>query len=274
MCLLLHGTGASTHSWNKLVPMLAEQRRVIALDLPGHGRYRSSQQTDYSLPGMASSILRLIHQEQRLFDQEIIGIGHSAGAAILAQMSLQEPGTLSRLFSLNGAMVPLNGLARITFSPIARASANTRLLTGLFARRLQDPSVFERLLRQTGSTLDADSMHAYQRLCADPAHVKGALRMMAAWQLERLYPQLHRLTLPVHLMAAARDRMIAPREACRLHQAIAGSTLDILEGLGHLAHEESPTDVARFIKKYMPVADTATDHPIDDGEAHATAASA
>lgn len=34
--LLLHGTGASTHSWRDLAPLLARRLRVLALDLPGH----------------------------------------------------------------------------------------------------------------------------------------------------------------------------------------------------------------------------------------------
>ena len=35
--LLLHGTGASTHSWRKLLPLLHEQFTVVVPDLPGHG---------------------------------------------------------------------------------------------------------------------------------------------------------------------------------------------------------------------------------------------
>ena len=35
--LLLHGTGASTHSWRALLPLLAKSFTVVAPDLPGHG---------------------------------------------------------------------------------------------------------------------------------------------------------------------------------------------------------------------------------------------
>ena len=35
--LLLHGTGAATHSWRALAPLLAERFTVVAPDLPGHG---------------------------------------------------------------------------------------------------------------------------------------------------------------------------------------------------------------------------------------------
>ena len=44
--LLLHGTGASTHSWRDLAPLLAQHAGVIAVDLPGHG---------FSAPGHAAT---------------------------------------------------------------------------------------------------------------------------------------------------------------------------------------------------------------------------
>ena len=35
--LLLHGTGSATHTWGSLAPLLADDFRVLAPDLPGHG---------------------------------------------------------------------------------------------------------------------------------------------------------------------------------------------------------------------------------------------
>ncbi len=40
--MLLHGTGASTHSWRDLLPKLARHHDVIAPDLPGHGFTRAA----------------------------------------------------------------------------------------------------------------------------------------------------------------------------------------------------------------------------------------
>lgn len=248
-CLLLHGTGASAHSWQKLLPLLATHHTVIAVDLPGHARNLSPPGTELSLPVMAGAVLELL-EHCDLPSGPIIGVGHSAGAAILAEMALQKPSCLGQLISLNGALVPLNGLARLTFSPLARASANTQWLSSLFSRRVKDPAVLERLLKQTGSTLDVEGIQAYHALCQDPEHVSGALRMMAAWRLEHLYPKLHRLTLPVHLIAGARDRMIAPRDAYRLQRVINHSTLDVVENAGHLAHEETPVAIAQLILAY------------------------
>ncbi len=273
LCLLLHGTGASAHSWQQLIPLLATQHTVVSLDLPGHARTRSTKQADLSLPAMANAILGLLDQLD-IPPGPVTGVGHSAGAAILAQMALRRPGCLTRLISLNGALVPLNGLARLTFSPLARASARAPFLSSLFARRVQNPAVLERLLRQTGSTLDTAGIDAYQSLGSDAQHVSGALQMMAAWRLENLYPDLPRLDIPVHFIAAAKDRMIPPRDAYRLQAHIAGSTLDIVDKVGHLAHEEVPDAIARLILRYSTSEqDAPTTHQTEE-DVHATAARA
>ena len=82
-CLvLLHGTGASTHSWRDLAPLLAQRFEVVAMDLPGHaftgmppGGVGSPQ---LSLPGMARAVHGLL-QALRLSPSLVVG--HSAGAA-------------------------------------------------------------------------------------------------------------------------------------------------------------------------------------------------
>ena len=273
LCLLLHGTGASTHSWNKLTPLLAAQHTVLSVDLPGHARTVSSTKADLSLPSMASALLALLDKIE-LPAGPVTGVGHSAGAAILAQMSLQQPNSLARLISLNGALMPLNGLARLTFSPLARASARTPFLGSLFARRVRDPAVLKRLLSQTGSTLDAEGIRAYQELGTDANHVSGALKMMAAWRLERLYPKLPQLNIPVHLVTGARDRMIPPRDAYRLQEHIPGSTLDVVDKAGHLAHEEVPEDIARLILSYSACEQDAHLAYPNTGDVHVTAARA
>ena len=57
--LLIHGTGASTHSWRALAPRLAEQFKVIAPDLPGHGFTERAPRRRMSLPAMAESVAAL-----------------------------------------------------------------------------------------------------------------------------------------------------------------------------------------------------------------------
>jgi magnesium chelatase accessory protein len=54
--LLLHGTGAATHSFRDLAPLLANDFSVLALDLPGYGFTGQPTRAGLTLPGMAASV--------------------------------------------------------------------------------------------------------------------------------------------------------------------------------------------------------------------------
>ena len=58
--LLVHGTGAATHSWRDLLPPLRQNFTVIAPDLPGHGFTSQPDKAGMTLPGMARGIAGLL----------------------------------------------------------------------------------------------------------------------------------------------------------------------------------------------------------------------
>jgi magnesium chelatase accessory protein len=108
------------------------------------------------------------------------------------------------------------------------------------------------MLASTGSRIDAASAVFYGRLVRRPAHVAGALAMMANWDLKALAPELKRLHLPVTLVVGANDRTIPPDDALRVQALLPQARLLRLPGLGHLAHEEAPETVARLIQESLP----------------------
>ena len=75
--LLLHGTGASTHSFRDLAPLLTEDYRVVMIDLPGHGFTGWPRWRRPSITGMASTIADLLSV---LEISPRYAAGHSAGA--------------------------------------------------------------------------------------------------------------------------------------------------------------------------------------------------
>lgn len=249
VCVLLHGTGASSHSWNALLAPLSQRFSVVSLDLPGHAQTVCSGRADLTLKGIAKSVAQLLKQ-MKLTPHTIVG--HSAGAAIAVQMAVDTPKFCQKIVSINGAMVPLGGLPGLIFPPVARVSASLPLLTSLFSQRLRDPNAINRLLKNTGSRLSPESTKLYHALCNNPSHVNGALQMMASWQLEPLYRQLPTITTPVHLIAAENDAMIPKKDAYRLNGLFQHCELTLLPQLGHLAHEEEPKLVADIILQGDP----------------------
>lgn len=249
LLLLVHGTGASTHSFRELMPLMAARFTVLAIDLPGHGFSAPPAGGDWSLPGLARQLVALLRQAGA---EPTLAVGHSAGAAILVQAVLHAGLQVPALVSVNGAFLPFGGVAAPLLSPLARLLYAVPGVPGLFSQRAADPAVVRRLLEGTGSRLDDSGQALYARLMRDPGHTRAALAMMAHWELQPLARALPRLAVPLHLLAGTNDRAVPPAQARRVAALAPRSTLTLLSGLGHLAHEESPSTVAAHLLALQP----------------------
>ena len=242
--LLIHGTGGSLHSWRDVAPIFATQFDVIAFDLPGHAFTSAAPVAQMSLPGMAQALAALLGQ---LGAVPAVVIGHSAGAAIAAHMALAGLIAPRALVGLNAALLPLHGLPGLVFAPMARVLAGAAVVPRLFAWRAQQLASVERLIARTGSTIDATGVALYARLVRNPGHVAGALAMMANWDLEPLLAGLPRLAPAPLLVVGANDTTLPPDQADRVAARVPGARVVRLAGLGHLAHEERPHEVAQLV---------------------------
>jgi magnesium chelatase accessory protein len=176
-----------------------------------------------------------------------IAVGHSAGAAIAAWMALDGLISPRRLIGVNAALLPLQGLAGVVFSPIAKALWATGAAPHLFAWRASNHAVVTRLLGTTGSKIDPEGHALYARLVRSPQHVSAALAMMAYWNLPALQERLPQLKVPLTQIVGQNDRTVPPGDAQRVQALLPESRIVQLADLGHLAHEERPDLVAGAI---------------------------
>lgn len=240
--LLLHGTGASGHSFRRTIPGLARHYRVIAPDLPGHGASATGFSGRLSLDAMAADLWTLCDTLQ-IQPQAIIG--HSAGAAIGLRMAELRP--VRQIIGLNAALGEFDGAAGVLFPIIAKGLATlpfaSTAITAFFGR----PGTVERILTGTGSPLDPQGRAQYLRLVRDPDHVTGALGMMADWRLQGLLSRLPQTTTQVTLIASENDRAVPPQVSIDAAKRIPGAKLHLLPKLGHLAHEETEDGLSALI---------------------------
>ncbi len=245
--LLLHGTGAATHSWRRLLPLLARRFTVVAPDLPGHGFTQAPPTRRLSLPAMSRALQGLL---RTLEIAPAMAAGHSAGAAIMLRMTLDGMIAPRALVSINGALLPLRGVMGQVFPPMARLLAGLPLLPNLFAWHVRDRNVVKRLLDDTGSALDDEGISLYARVVRQPGHAAAALGMMAHWDLQPLIADLPRLAVPLLLLAGIGDRTIPPSQSETVARLVPGARYHAMSGLGHLAHEEAPDVTETLIEAF------------------------
>ena len=248
--LLLHGTGASSHSWAPLARRLRARCRLLAPDLPGQGFTELGSAAQSSLPGMARAVAALLRELQ--VQPEVI-VGHSAGAAVAAALCLQGECAPRALVSINGALLPFGRAAAPVFSQAAKVLAALPVFPALVALHALPRKPIERMLRQTGSRVSDEMARCYRTLLGDPRHVTGTLRMMANWNLGPLQDNLERLHPPLHLLLGGQDAVVPAAQAQALHRRIPGAYLQRAPELGHLAHEEDPAWVAAYLSDLLGI---------------------
>ncbi len=238
--LLLHGTGAATHSWRDLLPAAAQHFRVVAPDLPGHGFTDGRPAGGLSLGAMARATAALLRE---LDAEPAMIVGHSAGAAVALQLVLDTAFAPKGVVAIAPALLPFPGIAQKLFPAMAKLLFVNPLAPFLFASVARQPGAVERFLaRSTGSTIDAAGTAAYARLFGRASHCAGAIGMMAAWDLVGLKKALPKIELPVLILQGDRDTAIPVAAAREAADAMTEARVEVSTGLGHLLHEERPAE--------------------------------
>jgi magnesium chelatase accessory protein len=242
--LLLHGTGASTHSWRGVLPLLAEHFTVVAPDLPGHG-FTSSPATDgLSLPAMSRAVGALL---TALEIKPMFVVGHSAGVAVALRMCLDGLIAPRSVVGINAALMPFGGMASQVFPVMAKLLVLNPFVPRFVAWRAEDKTAVTRLIEGTGSRLDATGLELYRRLFSARDHVAATLGMMANWQLEGLLRDMRKFTLPLTLIVGEADKAVPPEDARKIKRVVSHAAIVSMPRVGHLCHEEKPEDVTRII---------------------------
>ena len=235
--LLLHGTGASTHSLADLAVALSDNFTCLLVDLPGHGFTSPLEEREHLLPAMARAVNELCHN---LDIRPRYIIGHSAGGAVAIRMCLDTDASPTAVLSINGALLPFGAFIEPIMLKTARFLSRSDSVTNFLARRGTGTADVRRALRDTGADISEPMIERYSFLISHKSHIEGALRMMGGWELGQLAKDLPRLRTPIHLIGCDKDHIVPAVRAHRVKRMIPGATAETLEDAGHLVHEAAP----------------------------------
>jgi magnesium chelatase accessory protein len=262
--LLLHGTGSSGASWHRVGRLLATDFDLIAPDLPGQGGTDSLQGTQQGVAGIALALRTLLND---LGAEPLAIVGHSAGAAIGAQLALDFY-RRATIISLNGALRPLPAWVSAAFGPLSRVLAAQSIVPRWLANvAATDPRTVRRLLDTTGSRIDEAMEETYRSLLRKPEHIAGTLTMFAHWDLRPLAARLPALGARLALLVGTADTTVRTDQADWVQRHVPACSRIDLPGLGHLAQEEAPEPVAAHVRQLLKTPPTPTSAASSEGDA-------
>ncbi|WP_086616671.1 alpha/beta fold hydrolase BchO [Erythrobacter tepidarius] len=246
--LLLHGTGASVHTWRGLMPRLAQDYTVIAPDLPRHAFTTGHDAYAMSLPAMAAEVAGLL---AALDVAPVAVVGHSAGSALALQLALAH-GLDGPIVGLSAALRPFPGPLAQIYPAIAKALFVNPLVPRLFSSTIDWAGGARRFLwRATRSRIDPVGFECYRTLFKNARHAGGGLAMMANWDLPGLRARMGEVRNPVLLVHGGQDPAIPLDWAREAAGWLPDARLEVLPTLGHLAHEEAPGVAAAQIAAFL-----------------------
>jgi len=102
--VLVHGIGVSSRYFERLVPALAEEGRVIAVDLPGFGKAKPLRRVrGFSIADFADSVARAL---DGLGVADAVIVGHSMGTQVAVALGARRPDLVRGLALLGPVMAP------------------------------------------------------------------------------------------------------------------------------------------------------------------------
>jgi len=237
--VFVHGFATSGHLWRDVVTLLPPGRRLVVLDLLGHGRSDPPGARSLSLAAHAQRLLALLDE---LGIASACVVGHGVGGGVAQWLAVHEPARVSRLALL--ASIGFDRwftrdvrLARATL-PITRHLPPAWLLSMVRAE-------MERGYADAGRA--AHDLDRYARPFSTEAGRDALVRHIAALDTREtrgLGARLGELAMPVSVIWGASDPFLPVALGRRLAEAIPGATLDVVPGARHFLPEEAPRQVA------------------------------
>jgi 2-succinyl-6-hydroxy-2,4-cyclohexadiene-1-carboxylate synthase len=231
--LLLHGFTGSGRSWDHVRPALAEQARLVIVDLMGHGESPSPDDVErYTFERCVHDLLAVLDE---LAIERADVLGYSMGGRVALHLAVQAPERLGMLVLESASPGIEDPEARLQ-----RVQADEALAERIEAFGIEAfVTEWERQpLLAVADPVAAAEQHT-QRLQNNPRGLANSLRGMGAGRQQPMWERLPTLRMPVRLLVGARDsRYVATAE--RMQALLPHAELTVCPAAGHTVHVDQP----------------------------------
>lgn len=229
--VFLHGWTANRHRWDHQTAHFAETRRVVRLDLRGHGE--SSGAGVRTIEELARDVLAVL---DHLKIERFVLIGHSMGGMISQTLALAHPERVER-------MVLVNSISRMTYS------RGRGMLMGVSTLVPFKLFVAANIQRAFAPGYPREEIREYVRASADtPREV--VMTLYGAMRSFDVLDRLGEIRTPTLLVHGYRDIQLPVSQMLRMAKGYPDAVVRILDA-GHELPVEKPAELTAVIDGFV-----------------------
>lgn len=265
--VFVHGLGGSWQNWLENIPRVAQERRVVALDLPGFGRSEMPAERS-SIPGYARVVDELC---DRLGLGEVVVVGNSMGGFIAAELAIEFSARVAKCVLVAAAGISITSLRRHPAMTWARVVATLGAWGTAHARTV---AVRPRLRHAALSVV----MRHPSRIPADLAYEQiahsgspGFVDAMKALLSHDVRARLGEVRCPTLIVWGDRDVLVPVEDAAVFESLIADSRTLIFTDTGHTPMLERPVEFNDRLMEFVRGRAAMRESPGERGDAEQAA---
>jgi pimeloyl-ACP methyl ester carboxylesterase len=244
--VLLHGTGASLHTWEGWTQALKGERRVISYDMPGFGLTGPAPDANYSIENYARVVVAVLDQ---LGVQRCVLVGNSLGGYVAWATTVLHPDRVARLVLVDSGGYPYQSTSVPLGFRIARTPVLRTLMKDVLPRGVIESSV--RNVFGDPSKVTPELIDRYFDLTTREGNRLALGQRFAQTQPGDLAKRVPEIKVPTLIIWGGQDRLIPPDQGQRFNREIAGSQLRMFDALGHVPQEEDPAATVAVFKEFL-----------------------
>jgi 2-succinyl-6-hydroxy-2,4-cyclohexadiene-1-carboxylate synthase len=240
--VLLHGFTQTRRSWDQIADAFGDRYETIAVDAPGHG---GSAGVRLDLAGAAEAVAQAAGPATY--------VGYSMGGRLALHVAVARPDVVERLVLVSASP----GIA----DPAVRAErrADDEHLADEIERDGVDAFLERWLALPLFARLPTDSAGLEERRANTAVGLASSLRLAGTGAQRPLWDRLDQLTMPVLLVVGEHDAKFRAT-AAEMATAIAGATVEIIAGAGHVVHLEQPAAFVALLRGWLASGGAAESH--------------
>ena len=243
--VLIHGTGASLHTFNDWTQALIKDRRVIRMDLPAFGLTGPFRDRDYSIEHYVAFLNKFL---SKLNIESCILGGNSLGGQIAWNYTAEHPNQVHKLVLIDAAGYPKKSTSEPIAFRIAKIPVLNKALTYITPRFVIQSSIEN--VYAYPEKIKKGVIQRYFDLSLREGNRQAFIdRMQLDYDSSRTN-NIKNIDQPTLILWGNEDKLITTESAYRFQADLANGTLVILKGSGHVPMEENPAESLEVLRSF------------------------